>query len=171
MCRSDRSSTGVRIGVGEVLVDWRQTDCGTRQECAGRLLRSEHVQRRVLPVLGDDRAFSLRLLTTVSPDDADQPPFIAQPSDHGVIATFGHLGINWRSKSAQERPTGTNPPRRSEDDNCVRSLQAKVERFMIVAVGDPGVGGEEGALLHPPLIIGRLRPSGLPIVEIEMYDR
>ena len=41
----------------------------------------------------------------------------------------------------------------------------------IVAVGDPGVVREQAALLHPPLVIRRLDPPWLPIVEVEMDQR
>ncbi len=138
---------------------------------SGRSLRTERVQHRVLPVLGDDGAFSLGLLTTIPPVDPDHPPLIAQPPHHRVVATVGHLGANWPSDSAPERPPGASPPRRIEDDNRVRSLQAKIERLTIVAVGDPGVVREQPALLHPPLVIRRLHPPWLPIVEVEMDDR
>jgi hypothetical protein len=138
---------------------------------SGRSLRTEHVQRRVLPVLGDDGAFSLRLLTTIPPVDPDRPPLIAQPLDHGVVATVGHHGANWSSNSAHERPTGAEPPRCSEYDNCVRALQPKIERFVIVAVGDPGVAREQAALLHPPLVVRRPHPGWLPIMKVEMDQR
>jgi hypothetical protein len=88
--------------------------------------------------------------------------------DHRVV---GHHGANWSSNSAHERPTGAEPPWRSEYDHCVRSLQAKIERFMVVAVSDPGVAREQVALLHPPLVIRRLHPGWLPIVEVEMDQR
>src|SRR5215469_4894892 len=105
------------------------------------------------------------------PDSPAQPPFIAQPSYHRVVATFGHRGASRPSNSAHERPAGAHPPRRVEYDNCVRSLKTKIERFVIVAVGDPGVAREQAALLHPPLVIRRLHPSWLPIVEVEMDHR
>jgi len=44
----------------------------------------------VLPVLADNRAFSLGLLTTISPVDPDLPPLIANSLDCRVIATIGH---------------------------------------------------------------------------------
>jgi hypothetical protein len=155
---------------------WRSSDAESvtaarAEKRFGRSLRTERVQHSVLPVLGDDRAFSLRLLTTIAPVDPDHSPLIAQPSDHRIVATVGHHTANWPSNSAHERPTSASPPRRIEDDNRVRPLQAKIERFVIVAVGDPGVAREQGALLHPPLVVRRLHPSWLPIVEVEMDQR
>jgi hypothetical protein len=129
------------------------------------------VQRRVLTVLGDDGAFSLRLLTTIPPVHADRPPLIAQPLQHRVVATVGHHGANWPSNAAHERPSGAEPPRRREYDNCVRSLQAKIERFTVIAVGDPGVARQQAALLHPPFVIRRLHPGWLPIMKVEMDQR
>lgn len=125
----------------------------------------------MLPVLGNDGALSFRLPTTIPPGGPDQSPLISQPSEHRVVATSGHLGSNWPSNSAHERPTGTSPPRRIEDDDRVGSLQAKIQGFVIVAVGNPGVPREQLALLHPPLVIGRLHPSWLPVVEVEMDYR
>ena len=109
---------------------------------SGPSLRTERVQRRMLPVLGNDCSFPLRLLATIPPVDPDRSPLITQPSHHRVVATVGHHGTNWPSNTADERPTGANPPRRSEDNNCVRSPQSKIERLVIVAVSDPGVARE-----------------------------
>lgn len=142
-----------------------------REKCSGRSLGTESVQRRVLPVLGDDRSFSFRLLTTIAPVDPDRPPFIPQPLDHRVVATFRHHGADRPSNSPHERPSGANPPRRIEDDNSVGSLHAKIERFVIVAVGDPPLARKQSALLHPPLVIRRPDPAWLPIVEVEMDQR
>jgi hypothetical protein len=138
---------------------------------SGRSLRTERVKRRVLPVLGDDRAFALRLRTTIPPVGPDRSPLVGQPLDHRVVATVGHHGASGPSNSAHERPTGAHPPRRIEDDNGVRSLQAKIERLVIVAVSDPGIACEQVALLLPPLVIRRPHPSRLPIVEVEMDHR
>jgi len=138
---------------------------------SGRSLRTEYVQRRVLPVLGDDRAFSLRLRMTIAPVDPDRTPLVAQPLDHRVVATIRHHGPHWPSNSAHERPTGAEPPGRSKYDNCVCSLQAKFERLMVVTIGDPIVAREQAALLRPPLVIRRLHPGWLPIMEVEMDQR
>ncbi len=149
----------------------RSVSAALGEKCSGHSFRTEGVHRRVLPVLGDDRSLSFRLLTTIPPVDPDRPPFIAQPLDHRVVATLRHHRANWPSNSTHERPSGANPPRRTEDDNCVGSLQAKIERFVIVAVGDPAVARKQTALLHPPLVIRRADPAWLPIMEVEMDQR
>ena len=149
----------------------RSVTAALGEKCSGHSFRTEGMQRRVLPVLGDDGSFSFRLLTTIPPVDPDRPPFIAQPLDHRVVATVRHHRANWPSNSTQERPSGANPPRRIEDDNCVGPLQAKIERFVIVAVGDPAVARQQTALLHPPLVIRRPDPAWLPIMEVEMDQR
>jgi hypothetical protein len=121
------------------------------KKCSGRSLRTERVQRRVLPMLGDDRAFSLRLLTTIPPDEPDQPPFVTQPSDDRVVATFGHFGANWPSNSAHERPTGTNPVRASPASMTARSC--KVMTLVNLGrsiVSRPMAGGGDGRKVVAP---------------------
>src|SRR6476620_413186 len=106
----------------------------------------------------------------IAQDDTDQPPLIEQPSSHRIGATFGHLADRL-SEPTHERPTSACPPRRVKQHDGLRSFEAKVETPLSVAVGDPGIACEQAALLVPPLVVGRLDPSRLPVVEVKMDHR
>jgi hypothetical protein len=106
----------------------------------------------------------------MTPDDADKSPFIAQSSSYGVLATFGHRS-DWVPKSAHECTTCAGPPRRVENHDRIRAFEPKLERLVVVPVGDPRVACEQAALLVPPLVIRRLGPARLPVVVVEMDHR
>src|ERR671935_2712978 len=106
----------------------------------------------------------------ISPDDPDEPPFIAQASRNRIVATRRHLA-RWLPKSAGERTTGAYPPRRVKEHDGLRAFEPKVKGLVIVAVGDPGVACEQGALPFPPLVVRWLHPARLPVVEVQVDHR
>src|ERR1019366_2890085 len=93
-------------------------------------------------------------------------PLIAQPQPRRIVAPFGQLVRH--SEAAQERASCAKPPGHVEKHNGVRAFEPEIECLVVVAVGDPRVGGEHATLLLAPLGLRRCNPAGLPEGEGEM---
>src|SRR4029450_11039438 len=144
-----------------------------RHSCAEKLpgsaLGAEHVEGHMPSVLRQDFEFAFALSAPDSPDAPDQPPFVAQPSPGGIVATVGQFEANRRlANAAQERTPCADPPRCVEEHDGVCAREPKVERGVVVAVDDPLVAREQDALLLAPLVLGRRHPTRVPEMEVEM---
>ncbi|HLZ25376.1 MAG TPA: hypothetical protein VKQ30_24910 [Ktedonobacterales bacterium] len=102
----------------------------------------------MLAVLRDHCTYLLGIGTAVPAGDTSHPAPITQPLQRRILAPFGQLA--WLPKPADECPTRTYPPRGVKQHDRVGSFKAKVERFAVVAVGNPGVVREQATLLLPP---------------------
>ena len=141
---------------------------GTIDELSRRPRRTQNVNRHLPSVLRRNRKLSFALRVAASPDAPDQPPFVAQPSPGRIIAAVGRLETARHAKPAHERAPCADPPRRVEEHEGVRALEPKIE--CDVAVNDPLLASEQGALLLAELVLGRPNPAGIPAVEVEMDD-
>src|ERR1700757_2691614 len=98
----------------------------------------------MLSVLREDLQLSLPVRAADSPDAPSQAPFIAKPTQTGFVTAVCELEANRaRSNPTRERAPCADPPPHVEEDNRVCSLESKIERGVVVAVGDPVVAGEQ----------------------------
>src|SRR5580658_998772 len=113
------------------------------EKLAHGALGPEHVHRHMLSVLREDLQLSFALRTADSPDAPNQPPFIAKPTQTGLVTAVWQLEVNRaRSNPTHERAPCADPPPCVEEHDRVCSLESKIERRVVVAVCDPVVAGE-----------------------------
>lgn len=125
----------------------------------------------MLSVLRQDLQLSFALRAADSPDAPNQAPFIAKPTQTGLVTAVWQLEVNRaRSNPTHERAPCADPPPYVEEHDRVCSLESKIERGVVVAVGDPVVAGEQSLLLLAPLGLGRLGPTRQPEVDVENND-
>lgn len=146
------------------------TDVHRIEELARCQFRPEHVQRRVLPMPGNDLAFTLGLGAAEAPDATGERPLIPQPPPGRIVAPFGHLA-NRLPNTAHQRASCTYRPGRVENHDRVRTFEAQVECLVVVPISDPRVAGEQRSLFFTPLAVRRCNPARLPEIQIEMNDR
>src|SRR4029453_15902710 len=72
------------------------------------------------------------------------------------------------SDPTHERPSRTSPPRRIEENKCVRPFKAKIKRLKVVAIEDPGVSSDQPTLRTSPLLFRRGCPAWLPVLQVEV---
>src|ERR1700751_2602073 len=125
----------------------------------------------MLSVLREDLQLSLAVRAADPPEAPSQAPFIAKPMQTGFVTAVWQLEASRaRSNPTHEPPPCADPPPYLEEHNRVRSLESKIERGVVVAVGDPVVAGEQPLLFLAPLGLGRLGPTRLPEVDVENND-
>jgi hypothetical protein len=130
---------------------------------------TEHVQRRMLRALRQDREFSFALRVAASADAPCQRRFVVKPSPGGLIAAgWQREASRTLAYPARERALCADPPGCIEEHNRVRPLDPQVERGVIVAVDDPFPSREQFSLLVSPLVLGRRNPPRFPEVDVEM---
>jgi hypothetical protein len=141
------------------------------EKLAHGALGPEHVHRRMLPVLRQDRQLCLGLRAADSPDAPGQAPLIAKPAQTGLAAALWQLEPSRaRPDPAHKRPPCADPPRQVEEHDRVCSPEPKIERRVVVAVGDPVIAGKQYLLLLAPRGLGRLGPARQPEVDVENND-
>jgi len=126
-------------------------------------LRSSGLNVTVLFFEASDDVLQHRFSETLK----DESPLVAQSSARRILATLWHLALR-PAKTACECPGRADPPWHVEKDDGLRAFEGKVERLVVVAVGDPGFACEETVLLLAPLALRRLHPARLPVVDVEM---
>jgi hypothetical protein len=96
---------------------------------------------------------------------------VARPTKAGLVAALRQIKASRaRADPAHERAPRADPPPCAKEHDRVCSLESKVERGVVVAVGDPVVAGEQSFLLLARLGLGRLGPAWQPEVEVETND-
>ena len=125
----------------------------------------------MLSVLRHDLQLSFAVRAADSPDAPSQPPFVAKPTHPRLVTAVWQLEVSRaRPDPADERAPCTDPPRYVEEHDRVCTRESKIERGVVVAVGDPLVAAEQPVLRLAPLGLGRLGPTRQPEVDIENND-
>jgi hypothetical protein len=102
----------------------------------------------------------------VPPVTPSYSPFVPEPLRERFVTTVRQLNIARSPKSASERPPRADPPRRSEDQECVCALKQEVV-VDVIAVNNPPLASQQGALFLEELVLRNPDPSRIPTMKIK----
>ena len=105
----------------------------------------------------------------VPPVAPNYSPFVPEPLRERFVTTVWQLNIARSPKSASERTPRTDPPRRSEDQECVGALEQEVV-FDVIAVNNPPLTSKEVTLFLEELALWHSDPAGIPAMKVENDD-
>ena len=103
----------------------------------------------------------------VPPVTPNYSPFVSEPLRERFLTTVWQLTIARSPKSPSERTPRTDPPRRSEDHECVCALDQEVV-VDVIAVNNPPLTSKQGTLFLEELALWHPDPAGIPTMKVEM---
>lgn len=139
------------------------------REVGHPLLRLQNVNLQLPSATRSQRKLKFAKRVPVPPVAPSYSPFVSEPLRERLVTTVWQLIIARSPKSAFERAPRTNPPRRSEDQERVCALEKEVV-VDVVAVNNPPLASEQGALFFEKLVHPHPDPPRIPTMKIEGDD-